>query len=259
MPQEFLKLKYYHIRNIQKKILHDKAVKDKDVGESMRLWAQEVSKKGMAAFRDESDFEKANPEVKEFKTSLGVGNWSFTAISAWQRDVIKRDGLVLYLDSTHSTCYGMHESDKVYLFTLLAKSSVTGRGCPVAFSITNLQRHEVIADFLQHVKEFSQTDPKVVVIDCDDAEKRAIHSVWPSADISLCRWHVLKACDAKLKLVVRLPELSAQQEEAKRREIGLRFREIMNCDEMSVAEDMMTVFLHDFREFPKLITYVKTQ
>lgn len=190
IPRETFGVQYFHFSRIKKTVLRNLGIKNRCIETSLKLWAKELKRKGMAEFKDESNFVEENPSVKEFKTDQGMKVWSFSLMSNWQKNLLQREGETIYLDSTPITCGGLDKKEKVYLFTIFVNNRITGKECPAAFLITNSQDYIVVSDFLKQIKECTNIEPIRVAIDCEDSEKRAFESVWPNIIVILRRWHI---------------------------------------------------------------------
>jgi hypothetical protein len=85
-------------------------------------------------------------------------------------------------------------SSQYPFFTLVAFDH-HDMGLPVAWSIQKRETAEMIARFLQVVKEKCTAIrpswmPACFIIDCADAEVSALKNVFPSIPIYFCTWHV---------------------------------------------------------------------
>jgi hypothetical protein len=102
-------------------------------------------------------------------------------------------------------------SDKkwCYLYTLVARCRVTGKGKPLVWMITNSGSQFPVRHWLQWLKDVHGYQPSKIMIDNSDTEIKAINMTYnvPSTasdreeyivfntnvKILICHWHILKA------------------------------------------------------------------
>ena len=83
------------------------------------------------------------------------------------------------LDSIHKTCVSfLSDHGDCYLFSLVTRSDVTNKGCPVAFFITNSESSFTISRWLSWLKFECGFYPKRIMIDCSVTEMDAILSTF---------------------------------------------------------------------------------
>jgi len=116
---------------------------------------------------------------------------------------LSRPGLVqeLVMDATYGT-----NSAAYSLFAILAE--VDGTGIPLAYAFTKpiaekarntgAPLMEMLHQVLRNIRE-EGFYPAVFHCDKDNAEIKAITSIFPIARVQLCYWHVLRAIRSKLK------------------------------------------------------------
>ncbi|KAI7850139.1 hypothetical protein BDC45DRAFT_519087 [Circinella umbellata] len=66
------------------------------------------------------------------------GMFFFAFMSQWQLKLLKENGDLVCLDSTHKTCVD-GTNHHCYLYTLVARCRITGKGKPLTWMITNSQ------------------------------------------------------------------------------------------------------------------------
>ena len=97
------------------------------------------------------------------------------------------------MDSTHGTCVDDNGS-RCFLYTLVIRSNVTGKGCPVGWMLTNSETHYPIVSWLQWVRDTVMFSPTQVMIDNSDTEIKALRIVFgENTAILICHWHILRA------------------------------------------------------------------
>jgi hypothetical protein len=85
-------------------------------------------------------------------------------------------------------------------------AEVNGTGFPLAYlflenngNCSGLIRTDVIAQFLIEIRLRKHIEPKFFLTDKDFAQISAAQRAWPSIKIQLCRWHMQRAIETKLK------------------------------------------------------------
>lgn len=121
------------------------------------------------------------------------------------------------LDSTHNTCFSANgKEEKAFLYTLVVKNLVTGKGVPAAFMISPGESQWPVSDWLSWlVKPVASGGlgykGKRWMIDCSDAEAAAIRNTVPGAEIIVCMWHVYKAVAEQTKKKLDVCSISPGQ------------------------------------------------
>lgn len=271
LPVHLCEIKYLQWVYESRRALTSLAYKDAVPETSLRIWAEEIKLLGgMAVFTDQFDFGKLGSDDTIPKSSRGSKIWSFCFMAEWQKGLLQNNSLIVFLDSTHKTCRGLSKDEEVYLFTLYVKNSVTGKGAPAAFMMTNCARSEVISHFLRKVREFAWFLPKQVVIDCDQAETNALREIWnDEVTIVYCRWHVLKAFANNVRTKVTLGQRGTKNKKdwdehkalikEKQKEMRAAFDEVVRSETKEIGEQRIQEFLSRFEDFPQLIEYTSRQ
>lgn len=172
---------------------------------------------------------------------------------------MKANETFFFMDSTHGTCRGIQQGEKVCLFTLVVKNQITGMGVPVAFMLTNLGNTTVIANFLSRIKNFSGFNPKQATIDCDQAEKAALLHVWPSTlTIVFCRWHIMKAWAHQLRTHLKKANCGNSSDDEKK-EATSKFRDVLKINSIEDSKKKLQAFFREYDKFPELLEYVEKQ
>lgn len=100
---------------------------------------------------------------------------------------------VVCMDSTHGTCVD-GDGRRCFLYTLVVRSLVTGKGCPVAWMVTNSETHYPIVSWLGWVRDTVEFSPSQVMIDNSDTEIKALRDVFGSdTTVLICHWHIIRA------------------------------------------------------------------
>ncbi|KAI7851458.1 hypothetical protein BDC45DRAFT_467240, partial [Circinella umbellata] len=93
---------------------------------------------------------------------------------AFMSQLLKENGDLVCLDSTHKTCVDGAKHD-CYLYTLVARCTTTGKGKPLGWMITNSQAQYPILYWLKWLKDEHGYIPSRVMIDDSDTEIIAIN------------------------------------------------------------------------------------
>jgi len=140
----------------------------------------------------------------------GERTWAAHFATSWQTDMLLAHGQhsVVCMDSTHNTCFGFAKDEKVWLYSLVVRSTITGQGIPCAFMVTNAEYAQPIIWWLEQLRrnERLRFQPQQFMIDCSVTEVFAITSAFPrpvTPTILFCDWHMLKAMTANSKLKVK--------------------------------------------------------
>lgn len=106
---------------------------------------------------------------------------------------LKEDGNVVCMDATHKTCVDGNNGD-CFLYTLVVRSSITGKGAPLCWMITNSSTHHPVKAWLEWLKHDFEFIPGSIMIDNSDTEIKAIRACYGDGfKIYLCHWHILRA------------------------------------------------------------------
>lgn len=90
---------------------------------------------------------------------------------------MRKDGNLISLDSTHKTCVYSHKKF-CYLYTIVARCEVTGKGKPLAWMFTNSDSQYPIRYWLEWLKNEHQYVPATIMIDNSDTEIAAINNTY---------------------------------------------------------------------------------
>ncbi|UZJ54297.1 hypothetical protein CBS101457_003617 [Exobasidium rhododendri] len=199
LPQA-LRLTRQDVYNILRQQLVAVSRKDPDLMKSLESWIAQIVKDGGWGYTS--------------KDSVGFA-------TAWQQSLWGAS--TFCLDSTHNTCQG-----GFYLYTLVARSKITGRGCPAAFFLTPDAGQTPLEAFLKSLP----IKPDFFMIDCSHAEAGAIMAVHPRAKIMYCNWHVLKAVRGRAKTIIQ--HANARERNTLIQEAFNDFRAIMQLEDTSL-------------------------
>lgn len=93
------------------------------------------------------------------------------------------------IDATHHM--GPHTN--ALLYTIIVRHELADRGIPVAYLFTNDRSADPVTKWLESIAAMDAT-PKIITIDCDLGEVKAIRAVWGDrCRIQYCTWHVQRA------------------------------------------------------------------
>lgn len=141
------------------------------------------------------------------------------------------------MDATHKTCVDGEKND-CFLYTLVVRSSATGKGAAVCWMITNSSTHHPVKMWLDWLRDDMEFTPGAIMIDNSDTEIKAIKASYgDDAKIFLCHWHILRAWRKNVVYKVR-PEAGnkANQDQVKEhRKVALDHM-IAIMDARTVAE-----------------------
>ncbi|KAL9935115.1 hypothetical protein V8E36_006191 [Tilletia maclaganii] len=125
-----IRIRYNDVYNVVRRLKIERARKDPEGQQSCQLWVQELEKEGWDARMLES-FEPGGP------AGARSSAWAIFLLSQAGKEILREtDSSVWCLDSTHNTGYGFVRSQKIFLTTIITRSTATGTGFPSAFMIT---------------------------------------------------------------------------------------------------------------------------
>lgn len=247
---DFFKLKRYHLLHELKMHLMKSSSKKSSIKSTLETWTNEIKNKGgMAKFKDFGIL-KHKSEVKS-RESQQNRTWSYSFMSSWQRDVLRRDGETFYFDCNQNENVALDLVEKFYLFTIIVKNSVTKQGCPCAFLITNSPHGLVVSDFLQEVESFSLFEPQRMVIDCNDSGN---FSIFPDYALILRHLYLLRG-----KGITQPAKTQGDLLPAELTNLQMDFKHIISQNTQEGSEQLMEEFLHRWKEYPSLIQYIQRQ
>ncbi|CAD6936245.1 unnamed protein product [Tilletia caries] len=226
--------------------------------DSLHKWAEEVIRENGVA------------ELKfDIPCADGEDTWAAFFMTSWQIDMLRMHGQdsVVSLDSTHNTCLGFEKAEKVFLYSLVVRSTTTGRGIPVAFMFTNGEDAQPISFWLKALRRHSrvQFQPRHIMIDCSATEVCAIRSAFPppvTPFILFCDWHMLKAMTASSKTKVKghagHPRGTLQVKDNQQAQIRARagFMRLMNAATRPAFALAASAYLDEWSCCPEWTKYV---
>ncbi|KAI7847515.1 hypothetical protein BDC45DRAFT_451693 [Circinella umbellata] len=113
------------LNNISRKHRFDK--------QSTQAWIDILKEKGYDTLFETTTTSEADEKANGSKKELLMVAW----VAPWQKKILLKQEDI-NLDSTHKTCVSfLSDRGDCYLFSLVTRSDVTNKGCPVAFFITN--------------------------------------------------------------------------------------------------------------------------
>ncbi|KZV78403.1 hypothetical protein EXIGLDRAFT_783879 [Exidia glandulosa HHB12029] len=179
-----------------------------EMSESLKLWIHQLSEANWSTI-----FESLPIPGEPAALCLGL-------VSPWQREMIKKYGDTVCLDSTHNTCV-TEDGGKIFLYTLVARDRTTGKGTPLAFMVTDRETHHPLVRFLRWMHEATGFSPRSILIDCSDTEALAIKLAFDDTDvipvILYCYWHLLnlfRAWEKNVKSKVKLGRMASKEDTA---------------------------------------------
>lgn len=114
-----LSIKYHHVYYALIKVMNERARLDKDFVKSINLWNVKITTDNPSGY-----FKSRN--LDEYINSA----FFVSFLSDWQLSLLMKDSDMVCLDSTHKTCIDGNGKD-CYLYTLVARYQVTGKGEPL--------------------------------------------------------------------------------------------------------------------------------
>ncbi|KAE8251135.1 hypothetical protein A4X06_0g2797 [Tilletia controversa] len=179
-------------------------------------------------------------------------------------------GSVVCLDSTHNTCFGFEKAEKVWLYTLVVRSTTTGRGIPAGFMFTNAEHAQPIIYWLECLRRDPRLrfKPSHFMIDCFTTELLAIRTAFtaPSTpSVLFCDWHMLKAMTANSKLKVKGHEghpqgaLRNQDNQLAQKEARSGFLKLVNASDPQAVAEELARYLERWKCCPAWTKYVEEQ
>ncbi|KAG2216418.1 hypothetical protein INT45_001375 [Circinella minor] len=191
LPQS-VRIDYHHVYYVMKIHLRRQSQLHPSMANSLMKWGTKIQhKRGYFASKNLDRYEE--------------GMFFFAFMSQWQLKLLKENGDLVSLDSTHKTCVDGTNHD-CYLYTLVARCRITGKGKPLTWMITNSQAQYPILYWLQWLKDEHGYVPSRVMIDDSDTEIAAINKAYNTVNddvssgtytdnvkILICHWHVLRA------------------------------------------------------------------
>ncbi len=175
--QDFNNYRRRHLKNVSRF--------DPSCIESLKGYVKHIEKGGGIATLSETNGDQTRK----------ASHFYFAFCNKWQKKILERYSSVLCLDSTHNTCYALDDTHrKAYLYTIVVKHDVAGKGVPVAFMITSSEAQGPLASWLLWLKQsVNLVESPIFMIDCSKKEMAAITSAFNEPEIRLCYWHMLRA------------------------------------------------------------------
>ena len=135
----------------------------------------------------------------------------FAFFNAWQLEKAQKYSSILFIDSTHNTCYAINgRTEKAFLTTIMIKDDSTGSGAPILFMLSNSETRWPLAEALSWLKGFVQlSECPTIMIDCCPTEVAAISSAFRDPEIRFCHWHMFRALACKVKNKIPLSKFNA--------------------------------------------------
>lgn len=161
------------IAHIYRKWRNGRTQKDNDDGLSVTRWLDDLEARQYTVWR------LANDDTSQY---------AFGFCSTWQKDELtKSDNWSM--DATHH----MGPDANALLYTIIVRHHLAHRGIPVAYLFTNDKSAYPVTKWLENISQLGAS-PKIITIDCDLGEVKAIQTVWgDSCRIQYCTWHVQRA------------------------------------------------------------------
>lgn len=161
------------IAHIYRKWHKARTQKDKDDDVSVRRWLDDLEAREYTVWRIADD---------------DSSQYAFGFCSAWQKDELtKSDNWSM--DATHH----MGPDPNALLYTIIVRHHLANRGIPVAYLFTNDKSAYPITKWIECIAG-SGASPKIITIDCNLGEVKAIQTVWgDNCRIQYCTWHVQRA------------------------------------------------------------------
>ncbi|KAE8180866.1 hypothetical protein CF335_g9120, partial [Tilletia laevis] len=261
MLPEALRVKRMDVYNELRKQLLKVARKATDRKESLQKWAVEIEEEGgMAAVKT------------DIPCAVGEATWAACFMTSWQKQMLLMHGhdSIVSLDATHNTCFGFEHKEKVWLYSLVVRSSITGRGIPAAFMLTNGEHAQPIVFWLQALRRDPRVRfiPKQIMIDCSSTELSAIRMAYPPDNLPtvlFCDWHMLKAMSDQSKKKVRghsqhtrgAQKIAANQ--LAQKEARESFIVLMNAPDQAAFETQAAAYLQTWSCCPAWQAYIQKE
>ncbi|KAI8328280.1 hypothetical protein BC941DRAFT_445310 [Chlamydoabsidia padenii] len=121
--EESMRLSYQSVYHAMGKFMKKCALRDPLLNKSLALWGEALAGSGGQYYAKNLD-------------TMNDGMFLFAFGTKWQLDCLRKDGRIVCMDSTHKTCV-IGPKRYCYLYTLVVRSSITGKGQPLCFMITN--------------------------------------------------------------------------------------------------------------------------
>lgn len=166
------------IAHIHRKWLNGRIQKDKNDGVSVARWLDDLEARQYSVWRIAND---------------DGSKYAFGFCSTWQKsELTKSDSWSM--DATHH----MGPDANALLYTIIVRHHLADRGIPVAYLLTNDQSAYPVTEWLTKIAALGAS-PKIITIDCDLGEVKAIQAVWDdNCRIQYCIWHVQRAWRSQL-------------------------------------------------------------
>ncbi|CAD6907644.1 unnamed protein product [Tilletia controversa] len=258
---EALRIRHMDVYNELRKQLLSVARKAGNRQDSLQKWSEDVDQEGgLAALK--LDIPCADSER----------TWAAYFMTSWQVDMLLAHGQqsIVSMDSTHNTCFGFEKNEKVWLYSLVVRSTTTGQGIPVSFMLTNSEAAHSIIFWLEALRRHPRVrfQPLQMMIDCSVTEVGAIRNAFPTPStptILFCDWHMLKAMTASSKLKVKghgghppgALRISDNQQTQRRAREG--FIKLMNASTREAFASAASAYLAEWRCCPDWVKYVEEQ
>ncbi|KAG2220710.1 hypothetical protein INT45_012574 [Circinella minor] len=163
LPQS-VRIDYHHVYYVMKIHLRRQSQHHPSMADSLIKWGTKIqNERGYFTSKNLDRYEE--------------GMFFSAFMSQWQLKLLKENGDLVCLDSTHKTCVDGTNHD-CYLYTLVARCRITGKGKPLTWMITNSQAQYPILYWLQWLKDEHGYVPSRVMIDDSNTEIAAINKAY---------------------------------------------------------------------------------
>ncbi|KAE8251485.1 hypothetical protein A4X13_0g3973 [Tilletia indica] len=256
---EALRIRPMDVYNELRRQLLSVARKADNRMDSLQKWSEDVNQEGGIAALN-----------LNIPCADSEHTWAAYFMTSWQLDMLLAHGQqsVVSMDSTHNTCFGFEKNEKVWLYSLVVRSTTTGHGIPVAFMLTNGEAAHPIIFWLEALRRHPRVrfQPRHIMIDCSVTEVSAIRNAFPAPStpiILFCDWHMLKAMTANSKLKVKghaghprgALSISDNQQAQRRARDG--FIKLMNASTREAFASSASAYLVEWQCCPDWVKYVE--
>lgn len=129
----------------------------------------------------------------------------FAICTRWQCELLKRYSKLLFLDTTHNTCFAPDcRDEKASLSTNMIRHDEADCGFPVAFFLSNSESRWSLLEGLKWLSNFASLNeiPKIIIDYCQ-ADLAAINMAFTSLETRFCHWHMFKAMQSQTNENIR--------------------------------------------------------
>ncbi|CAG8486038.1 15948_t:CDS:2 [Dentiscutata heterogama] len=219
------------IYNIWKEVIKESQMKHTVEEQSIEMWRIDLSQNGdLTCTIPRSEENGKHDKGKLFGFTIPTG-----------KEIIHEVSVIL-LDATHGT-----NKNKNLLYTLLSPDPKTGKGVTIAHLLSSHKNFESVHHWLYSLcaQVPDWQGPAAFLVDCDLAQIKALHVVFPESRVLLCWWHIARAWRENLgkaykdKASIIGRKLNQNEKKLLGDELFADLKYLMNIDDINLVNEFL--------------------